>query len=243
MLSQTLQWAFLFIKSIWRRYKALPTLVKLFVWAIATFDLAVLVVLAIIGPATVTQAFYDLGQDLVSYRFGWVILGAIMTGPAALIGSAITFIALRFAFRERLRAWTSKNEKWQALEAIVVRSKNLYKIWVFKLFSSTESERSSANYPYSAIAISPVGLFKRLFCTAKVLNIISVVVSVVLGVVAGTVTYRLLQKQVKELHESADRDDELAADALEEAEEGAPLLLNVSSDTVDVESSELRNSL
>ena len=47
-------------------------------------------------------------------------------------------------------------------------------------------------------------------------------------VIAYSVTYRLLQKQIQELHTSPDPTDELAADALEEAEEGAPLLRNAS---------------
>ena len=41
--------------------------------------------------------------------------------------------------------------------------------------------------------------------------------------------YRLMQKEIRQLRESPNVEDELAADALEEAEEGAPLLRSVSS--------------
>ena len=43
-----------------------------------------------------------------------------------------------------------------------------------------------------------------------------------------------MQKEIKQLRESPDVEDELAAEALEEAEEGAPLLHNVSTDSVNI---------
>ena len=42
-----------------------------------------------------------------------------------------------------------------------------------------------------------------------------------------------MQKQIDELRKSPAIDDELAAEALEEAEEGAPLLQNFSTDSLD----------
>lgn len=52
-------------------------------------------------------------------------------------------------------------------------------------------------------------------------------------ILVASVLYRLMQKEIKQLRESPDVEDELAAEALEEAEEGAPLLRNISSDSVD----------
>ena len=37
----------------------------------------------------------------------------------SLIGSAIAFIVLRLLFSKRLRKWSSSNQKWQALEAVI----------------------------------------------------------------------------------------------------------------------------
>ncbi|KAI5125062.1 hypothetical protein M0805_007485 [Coniferiporia weirii] len=293
VLSWTRQRVALFLKSVWLRYKSLPILAKALVWGVVLFDLACLTVLAIIGPSSVTQTFYDLAQDLANYKYGWIILGGIMiilcfpplifyttsvtlcgfayglkgflvAGPASLIGSTIAFIVLRFAFRMRLRAWTSKNEKWQALET-VIRAKGLPLIilirispfppWVYSnaCFASIEAV-SLWQFIVATLCVMPK-LFLVVFIGSRiakfsdgkqrgemdtitrVLDIMSIVVSIALGVLAGTVTYRLLQKQVKQLHENANRTDELAAEALEEAEEGAPLLRNISSDTVDVEGS------
>ncbi|KAH8118359.1 Golgi apparatus membrane protein TVP38 [Phellopilus nigrolimitatus] len=279
------------IKTVWLRYKSLPILGKLVIWGIVSFDTALLVIIAVVGPSKITQKLYDFGQDLANYRFGWMILGAIMiiisfpplifysttvslcgftyglkgfflAGPAALLGSAIVFVLLRFAFRKRLRTWTSNNEKWQALEA-VIKAKGLPLIilirmspfppWVYSnaCFASIEAV-SLWQFLVATLFVMPK-LFLVVFVgsriaklsdgeqrgqmdiIAKVLNIVSVVVSIALGILAGAVTYRLLQKQIKELRESADLNGELAVDALEETEEGAPLLQNTSSESMDIE--------
>lgn len=57
------------------------------------------------------------------------------------------------------------------------------------------------------------------------------------------IVYRLMQKQIRDLRESPALADELAADALEDAEEGAPLLRDFSSESVnEVERSPGRRS-
>lgn len=117
--------------------------------AFVAFDLFLLALLAYFGPKAITQKFYDLGQEIARYRYGWLCLAAMLVilcfpplvfyftvvslcgftygmkgvfiaGPASLLGSALAFIALRYLFRERLRTYTAKNEKWQALENVVV---------------------------------------------------------------------------------------------------------------------------
>ncbi|EJD01430.1 Golgi apparatus membrane protein TVP38 [Fomitiporia mediterranea MF3/22] len=275
---------------VWSKYRALPLFWKLIIWGVVLFDIALLVLFVVLGPSTVTQKFYDLGQELARLRFGWAILAAIMViisfppltfywtsvslcgftyglkgmfvaAPATVIGSAIVFVVLRSLFRHKLREWTSKNEKWQALEA-VIKKKGLPLIilirvspfppWAYSnaCFASIETvalwQFIAANifllpklflvvFSGSRIAKLADGEQRgRMDIAAKVGNIVLVVVSIALGVIAGVVTYRLLQKQLKELHESPNREDELAAEAIEEAEEGAPLLQNVSSDSLDV---------
>lgn len=46
--------------------------------------------------------------------------------PVALVGSvfgsALVFVILRLLFSRRLRVWSSTNERWQALETVVVRT-------------------------------------------------------------------------------------------------------------------------
>lgn len=67
------------LKSAWRRYRALPTFFKAIIWALIIFDLSILCLLAYIGPGKATQSFYDLGQNLASFRYGWLVLGVILS--------------------------------------------------------------------------------------------------------------------------------------------------------------------
>lgn len=52
--------------------------------------------------------------------FAYGMNGFFIAGPASLIGSALSFTVLRLLFKKRLHAWSSKNEKWKALESVVV---------------------------------------------------------------------------------------------------------------------------
>lgn len=45
--------------------------------------------------------------------------GFFIALAGSVIGSALVFSVLRLLFRERIRAWSSQNEKWQALESVV----------------------------------------------------------------------------------------------------------------------------
>ena len=52
--------------------------------------------------------------------FAYGLNGFFIGGIASLIGSALSFTVLRLLFKKRLHSWSSKNEKWQALESVVV---------------------------------------------------------------------------------------------------------------------------
>ena len=52
--------------------------------------------------------------------FAYGMSGWFIAAPASLVGSATAFVVLRFLFSRRLQKWSSTNEKWQALEAVVV---------------------------------------------------------------------------------------------------------------------------
>ena len=52
--------------------------------------------------------------------FAYGMKGWFIAAPASLIGSAVAFVVLRFLFSRRLKKWSATNEKWQALEAVVV---------------------------------------------------------------------------------------------------------------------------
>ena len=65
------------------------------------------------------MTFYWTVVSLCGFTYG-LEKGLLLAAPAAMVGSAIVFILLRLLFRSTLRAWTSKNEKWQALESVIV---------------------------------------------------------------------------------------------------------------------------
>jgi peptidoglycan/LPS O-acetylase OafA/YrhL len=57
----------------------------------------------------------------------------------------------------------------------------------------------------------------------KIINSLLVVGGILLSVLASSLVYHFMQKEIKRLHDSPSERDELAAEALEAAEE-APLL-------------------
>jgi uncharacterized membrane protein YdjX (TVP38/TMEM64 family) len=52
--------------------------------------------------------------------FAYGMKGFYIASSSSVIGSALVFIVLRFLLSHRLRQWSTQNEKWQALEAVVV---------------------------------------------------------------------------------------------------------------------------
>lgn len=55
---------------------------------------------------------------LCGFAYGWKAITFV--GPASVVGSAIVFVVLRLLFRKRVRSWTNENEKWKALETVIV---------------------------------------------------------------------------------------------------------------------------
>ena len=75
------------------------------------------------NPRVVIASFpplvgYSTCVTLCGFAYG--VKGFFIAGPSAVAGSAIVFITLRLAFRKRIRKWALHNEKWQALEAVIV---------------------------------------------------------------------------------------------------------------------------
>ena len=56
--------------------------------------------------------------------FAYGLKGFLVAGPASIVRSAIAFVTLRLLFSRRIKKWSSSNEKWQALEAVIVSRYN-----------------------------------------------------------------------------------------------------------------------
>lgn len=52
--------------------------------------------------------------------FAYGLKGFWIGAAGSVLGSSISFLTLRLLFSKRLHAWSSHNQKWQALESVVV---------------------------------------------------------------------------------------------------------------------------
>ena len=53
--------------------------------------------------------------------FAYGMKGFYLAAFGSVFGAAVAFVVLRWMFSARLRKISSQNEKWQALEAVIVR--------------------------------------------------------------------------------------------------------------------------
>jgi len=52
--------------------------------------------------------------------FAYGIQGFFLSLAGTVLGAAVVFVVLRFLFAKRLRKWSVTNDKWTALETVVV---------------------------------------------------------------------------------------------------------------------------
>ncbi|THH02411.1 hypothetical protein EW026_g436 [Hermanssonia centrifuga] len=275
-----------YVKTSWHRYQKLHLYGKMLIWSLAVFYIALATFLITIGADRIGQTMYDFAQKISHLRYGWLILGAILVGisfppcightttvtlcgfaygmqgfflaaAGSVIGSAAAFVVLRFLFSKRLRKWSSSNEKWQALEA-VVKAKGLPLIflirlspfppWVYanSLFASIEAVAlwqfilaTTAVFPKVALhvfigsrlaALSDGDTRRGMDTQTKIMNTALVVCGILAAILTGWIIYRSMQAHIRKLEGIPPEIDELAAEAVEDAGEGAPLLRNYSSD-------------
>ncbi|RPD67068.1 Golgi apparatus membrane protein TVP38 [Lentinus tigrinus ALCF2SS1-6] len=186
---------------------------------------------------------------LCGYAYG--MKGFPIAAAGSLAGSAVTFVVLRLLFSRRLHKWSQSNEKWQALETVIA-AKGLPLImliraspfppWVYSnaLFASIQSVALWQFFLATFVVFPKIAIFvfvgsrlaslsdgeqrSHMDTTTKILNISISVGGVLIAAVASWIIYRLMKKEILHLEGISPEIDELAAEAIEEAEEGAPLL-------------------
>ena len=52
--------------------------------------------------------------------FAYGMKGFYLGLAGSVLGAAVSFVVLRFLFARRLRKWSATNDKWTALETVVV---------------------------------------------------------------------------------------------------------------------------
>jgi len=183
--------------------------------------------------------------NLAGFTYG--MRGFLVAAPASLIASAVVFIVLRYLSRGGFRSWSEKNEKWQALEA-VIDAKGLplvilirmspFPPWSYSnlLFSSIQSVSvwqfmagTLCDFPKYALyvfvgsrmaSLSDGEQRGRMDTQTKVVNSILIFGGFLIGVLAGWIVYALVKRQ---LGETSPKLNELPS---EDANEDAPLLSN-----------------
>ncbi|CAE6428312.1 hypothetical protein ACGC1H_000700 [Rhizoctonia solani] len=262
-----------------RRYQKLNLYGKAFVWLMIFFHITLATVFIKFGADRIFQFLYDSAQKLKAMPSGWIILSAIIiitslpplvggsttltvcgfaygakafsfVAPAACIGAAFAFLTLRYFFREKVRRFTQRQEKWRALEAVIA-AKGLPLIvlirlaplpWTYSnaLFATIESV-SFWQFMVATVLYTPK-LFIIIFIGSRVakfsdgqqrgemdaaskwLNALSIAIGVSIGVGVTWLVWRLTDTEIRNMKELPQDIDNMAADALRDAEAGAPLL-------------------
>ncbi|KAM6495971.1 Golgi apparatus membrane protein TVP38 [Amanita muscaria] len=215
-----------------------------FGWLVLIAGLVVVSFPPLIGQTTVVT--------LCGFAYG--MKGFYVAAFGSVLGSSISFFCLRSLFRERLRGWSANNKKWKALEE-VVRAKGIPLIilirlspfppWVYSnsLFASIETVKLW-QFTTATICISPKLLLHvfigskiaalsdgtqrgQMDLQTKIVNALFVAGGLVLALLSGWLVYTLVQGHIRHLKDVPPDVDELAAEAIEDFNEEAPLLSSV----------------
>jgi len=150
---------------------------------------------------------------------------------------------------KRIKRMTSSNEKWQALESVVKHNGTPLIIlvrlcplpWVYSnMFFASIENVNLWQFVLATIVMTPrillqvfigsrVALFSdgehrgEMDTASKILNAVSIVFGIGVGIGTGVLVYRLTLRKVRELEGLPADVDELAAEAIEEAERRALL--------------------
>ncbi|KAK0242727.1 Golgi apparatus membrane protein TVP38 [Armillaria nabsnona] len=210
---------------------------------------------AIVGVSFPPLIGHSTLLTLCGFAFG--MKGFAIGAGGSLVGSALVFILLRLCFSSRLRKWSSHNEKWQALES-VVRAKGLPLIilirvspfppWVYSnsLFASIEAV-SLWQFVIATCFIFPkilllVVIGSRMAALSdgdsrnhmdthtKVMNGLLIGGGIIVAIFTSWLVYTLVQNHIRQLEGMSPEVDRMAAEALEEYDEEAPLLRSSEAD-------------
>ncbi|KAK0486917.1 Golgi apparatus membrane protein TVP38 [Armillaria luteobubalina] len=210
---------------------------------------------AIVGVSFPPLIGHSTLLTLCGFAFG--MKGFAIGVGGSLVGSAVVFVLLRLCFSSRLRKWSSHNEKWQALES-VVRAKGLPLIilirvspfppWVYSnsLFASIEAV-SLWQFVVATCFIFPkilllVVIGSRIAALSdgdsrshmdthtKVMNGSLIGGGIIVAIFTSWLVYTLVQNHIRQLEDISPEVDRMAAEAIEEYDEDAPLLRSTEAD-------------
>jgi len=200
---------------------------------------------------------YTTTVTLCGFAYG--MKGFYINLAGSVLGATVVFVAVRFLFSKRLRKWSATNDKWTALET-VVKAKGLPLVilirlspippWAYAntLFASIHTvalwQFVTATvilapkillYTFIGSRLAPLSDGKQrhgMDTQTKIINSCLVASGVLFGIIASVVVYRLVRRQLRHLKGVSPSTEEDIIEALEEADEGAPLLGNLSSESL-----------
>jgi uncharacterized membrane protein YdjX (TVP38/TMEM64 family) len=196
--------------------------------------------------------------------FAYGMKGFAIAAPASSIGSTIVFWTFRRFCTTRLRHWSATNRNWQALES-VIRAKGLpliiltrmspFPTWIWSniLFSSIEAVAlwqfviaTLFVYPKfllhvfigsRAAALADGKQRNDMATQTKILNWILIIVGMLAATTSSWLIYRLMKRQIRQIEDLPEETNRRAANTIDDLEEGAPLLRDFSTESVDNERS------
>ena len=92
--------------------------------------------------------------------FAYGMKGFFISSTASVVGSAIAFVVMRAVLKERLQKLSRGNEKWAALESVVVSLLSDSSSWAKLCFIETESQRAPADNISPSLALPTMGLLQ-----------------------------------------------------------------------------------
>lgn len=96
--------------------------------------------------------------------FAYGMKGFFIASTASLLGATFVFTTLRLLFSQKLRQWSTRNEKWQALESVVVCLTTVTNS-VILTSTSQEGQRPAVDHPNSHISLTALGVLQYPVCS------------------------------------------------------------------------------
>jgi len=96
--------------------------------------------------------------------------GFYIASSGSLLGSALAFATLRYLFSARLREWSEDNQKWQALEAVVVCPSHSPSSFHSSI---PEGKRVATHHSHPPFSLSSLGLLNFPLCRMSQLYLLS----------------------------------------------------------------------
>jgi len=218
------------------------------------FYASIITLAVVFGPSRIGQEFYHVAHLLQQSRFGWLVVALVMiitslppmiffstsltmcgfvwhmkgfflAAPAAIAGAAFSFLMLRLLFKNRLKLWAAKSERWKAFDE-VIRAKGLPLIilirscpipWVYSnaFFASVEAV-SLQQFLFATVFLFPRILLAvfvgsrladladgdtrgKMDSTTKILNALSIALAILIAFLTGVYVYRVTQAKIRSM--------------------------------------------